>query len=235
MPKTVAILQSNYIPWKGYFDIINIADEFVLLDDVQYTKRDWRNRNQIKTAQGLSWLTIPVVVKGKYNQKINQTMIADRTWAAKHWRGILGSYAKSTYFDQYKNSIEQWYSLAKEFESLSEVNRFFITNICQILGINTRISSSVDYHTTPDRNTRLLSICEQLDASVYLSGPAAKTYLDESLFDSRNIHVRWMDYSNYPTYKQLHNDFEHSVTVLDLLFNTGENAINYLKSANSTS
>src|ERR1700759_1995113 len=95
----IAISQSNYIPWKGYFDLINSVDEFVLYDDVQYTRRDWRNRNLIKTPQGLQWLTIPVSVKGKFTQKINETVVTDLSWPTRHWRTLIGNYSHAAHFD----------------------------------------------------------------------------------------------------------------------------------------
>jgi hypothetical protein len=105
-PKTIAIVQSNYIPWKGYFDLIARVDEFILYDDMQYTRRDWRNRNLIKTAQGLQWLTIPVDVKGKYFQRINETQISDANWAEVHWKSIVHTYARAPFFAQYKDTFQ---------------------------------------------------------------------------------------------------------------------------------
>lgn len=105
MGKKVAILQSNYIPWKGYFDIINMVDEFILYDDMQYTRRDWRNRNKIMTPTGLIWLTIPVENKGKFYQKINETKVLDHEWVDKHWRSIQYNYAKTEYFRNMKNAF----------------------------------------------------------------------------------------------------------------------------------
>ncbi|MBJ7432720.1 MAG: WbqC family protein, partial [Gemmataceae bacterium] len=101
MAKTVAILQSNYIPWKGYFDLIRSVDEFILYDEVQYTRRDWRNRNKIKTADGTQWLTVPVEVKGKYFQKINETLISESGWEKNHWTRICSAYSKAPYFKEY--------------------------------------------------------------------------------------------------------------------------------------
>ena len=106
--KKVAIIQSNYVPWKGYFDIINKVDEFILYDDVQYTRRDWRNRNKIKTPNGLHWLTIPVEVKGKYNQKIKDTIISEFNWTKKHWNAIKFNYANSKYFFEFKDFLKNY-------------------------------------------------------------------------------------------------------------------------------
>ena len=123
----VLITQSNYIPWKGYFDAINRVDVVVLYDEMQYTRRDWRNRNKIKTPQGLKWLTIPVDVKNKYFQKINETKIKDKSWAAKHWKTIQHNYSNALFFKEYKMFFEHLYQRASTLEFLSEINYLFLT------------------------------------------------------------------------------------------------------------
>lgn len=227
--KKIAILQSNYIPWKGYFDLINMVDEFVLYDDVQYTRRDWRNRNKIKTPSGLIWLTIPVEVKGKYFQKINETRISEKDWAKKHWRTISLNYAKARYFREYKEIFEELY-LSCDEEYLSLINYRFITAINQVLGITTKIRWSSEFTLLDGKNERLIGICKECKANVYLSGPAAKDYIDESLFEKEGIKVEWMDYSGYPEYNQLYPPFEHGVSIIDLIFNEGPNATKFMKS-----
>ena len=227
--KRVFIVQSNYIPWKGYFDAINLSDEFVIYDDVQYTRRDWRNRNKIKTSNGLLWLTIPVIVRGKYYQKISDTKIADKEWARRHWETIVNFYSRAAYFKEYRLLFEQLYLDCRE-EYLSRINYRFISAINNILGIKTKISWSSDYNLVEGKSERLLEICRQLKATEYLSGPSAKDYLDEALFLKENIKVSWMDYSGYPEYKQLFPPFEHSVSIIDLIFNEGQNAKKYMKS-----
>lgn len=227
--KKVAIIQSNYIPWKGYFDIINMVDEFVLLDDVQYTRRDWRNRNRIKTPQGLKWLTIPVSVKGKFNIKIKDVMIADSSWNKKHWETIKTFYSRAKYFKYYKEFFEELYLNCKE-KYLSEINYKFITSINKLLGIDTRIRFSTEFCLQEGKNERLISICKQCGADVYVSGPAAKVYLDEDLFLREGIKVEWMDYSGYPEYEQLYPPFEHKVSIIDLILNVGPCAPKYMKS-----
>ena len=228
MAKTVAIVQSNYIPWKGYFDLINFSNEFVLFDDVQFTRRDWRNRNKIKTAQGLQWLTIPVAVKGKYCQSIRETKISGPDWGRKHWNSLVHSYRRAPYFSQYEAILRPLFFTDER--CLSLVNHRFITTICDILGIETKITRSSDYQLTDGKSERLLTICKQAGADVYLSGPAAKDYLDVERFRSNGIDVRFMDYSGYPEHHQLFPPFEHAVTVLDLIFNEGINAPRFMKS-----
>jgi len=227
--KKVAILQSNYIPWKGYFDLINSVDEFILYDDMQYTRRDWRNRNKIKTSNGLIWLTIPVEVKGKYFQKIKDTKVADLTWNRKHWNSILLNYSKAKYFKDFKDLFEDIYLNCDE-EYLSEINFKFITAINQLLGIQTRVTWSSDYKLEEGKVERLIRLVKSVNGEEYISGPAAKDYIDENLFSSNNIKLSWMDYQGYPEYKQLYGDFMHDVSVLDLIFNEGNDSKNYMKS-----
>ncbi len=225
----IAILQSNYIPWKGYFDMINMVDEFVIFDDVQYTRRDWRNRNLVKTREGIKWLTIPVNVKGNYFSKINDVTVSDNKWAVDHWRTIQQNYAKAPFFKEYKDFFEDLYLNLQE-ESLSKINLLFINTINRILKINTPISFSTDFPLNSGKNERLIAICKYCKADVYLSGPSAKEYIDESKFNEENIDVQWMDYSGYNEYPQLYEGFVHGVSILDLIFNTGPEVKKYMKS-----
>jgi len=227
--KKVAILQSNYIPWKGYFDIINSVDEFVLYDSMQYTRRDWRNRNKIKTPQGTQWLTIPIDSKGKFFQKINETVVAGTEWRSKHWKTIIQNYSKSPFFNMYKERFEALYLHNNEL-NLSELNFHFIREICSILEINTSFRWSREFTLTGNPTENLLTVCTECEATQYLSGPAAKEYIDLNLFNDAGITVQWMNYSKYPEYSQQFPPFEHSVSILDLLFNEGPQAKLFMKS-----
>jgi hypothetical protein len=228
-PKSVAVVQSNYIPWKGYFDLINSVDEFILYDDRQYTRRDWRNRNRIKTAQGVTWLSIPVKVKGKYTQRIDETEIADPTWAEHHWRTLAHAYAAAPQFHEYEEALEALYRDCDEV-LLSKINRRFLEAICGLLGIRTALSWSTDYSVTGAKTERIVQLCRATGATTYLSGPSARAYLDESLFDRAGIALEYMDYSGYSEYAQLYPPFEHTVSVLDVLVHTGPDASKYMKS-----
>ena len=232
--KRVAIVQSNYIPWKGYFDLIASVDEFVLYDDVQYTRRDWRNRNLIKTANGPQWLTIPVEVKGKYHQLIRDVAVSDAGWARTHWRTLQHHYARAECFRDMQQLVEGWYERGGELRMLTEINEHFLRAVCSLLEIGTTITRSSDYTLAEGRSERLLDICRQACATTYLSGPSARGYLDEAMFGAARVKVEWMDYSGYREYPQLYPPFEHGVTILDLLFNTGSAARGYLKSAPGT-
>lgn len=219
--KKVAILQSNYIPWKGYFDLINKVDEFILYDDVQYTRRDWRNRNLIKTQTGPIWLTIPVNAKGKFEQKIMETKVSGHSWEDQHWKSIQFNYGKSKHYYALAPRIKELYEKSKKLDYLSDINYLFIKDLCDLVDIKTKISWSSDYNLIAGRSERLLDLCIQAEATTYLSGPAAKSYLDIELFKSKGISVEWMSYSEYPEYNQLFPPFVHSVSILDLLFNVG--------------
>ncbi len=226
--KKVAILQSNYIPWKGYFDMIALVDEFILYDDMQYTRRDWRNRNKIKTPQGLAWLTVPVEVKGKYFQKINETIISEAKWAKDHWATIKQFYSKAKFFKDYKDVFENFY-LSTQEQLLSNVNYELIKMTNEILGIKTKISRSSDYVLADGQTERLLDLVQQAGGTEYISGPAAKDYIVDSLFEDAGVKLTWMDYSGYTEYTQLYPPFEHGVTVLDLIFNEGPEAPKFMK------
>ncbi len=228
--KKVAILQSNYIPWKGYFDIIHMVDEFILYDDVQYTKNDWRNRNKIVTKDGLIWLSIPVLHTGKFSQKIRETKVIDGRGADKHWRSIEYSYSKAECFERYAERIKRVYEACREETYLSRINYLFIREICDILGIGTKISYSSDYCLAEGKTERLVQLVKDAGGGSYLSGPAAKDYIRENLFAEEGIALEWMDYSGYPEYPQTLQQFEHGVSVLDLIFHKGPEAKNYMKS-----
>lgn len=226
--KKVAILQSNYIPWKGYFDMIAAVDEFILYDDMQYTRRDWRNRNQIKTPQGVQWLTVPVLVKGKYYQKIRETEIDGTDWASAHWKALVQNYRRAPHFSEIAEWLEPLY-FSESFSHISQLNRHFIEKICTYLGIKTAITNSWDY-TLPDGKTeRLADLCVQAGGTEYISGPAAKDYIEENVFEAMGITLTWFDYTAYPEYPQLWGDFAHGVTIIDLLFNCGKESHQYMR------
>lgn len=224
--KKVAILQSNYIPWKGYFDLIAAVDEFIIYDDVQFTKNDWRNRNKIKTQNGLQWLSIPV--GSDINRLICEVEIKDKSWQAKHWSSITHAYKRAKYFDSIACELMPLY-LEQQHDNLSSLNRNLIDLICKILGIKTRITNSTEYTSAMGQTERLVSLCRQVGATEYISGPSARNYLDIEAFSNSSIKLTWFEYDNYPEYPQLWGSFEHSVSVIDLLFNAGPKSSKYMK------
>lgn len=226
--KKIVILQSNYIPWKGYFDAIALADEFVIYDDMQYTKRDWRNRNLIKTAQGLKWLTIPVEVKGKYFQKINETKISDNKWNKDHWNILKQIYNNCAGFKETKDFVEELYMTA-DYEFLTDVNLHFLSGISNYLDINHSFRFSSEFDLKKERNERLVDICLQLKGTDYFSGAAAKVYINEQQFLDKNVNIHYFDYTGYKEYDQMYPPFEHGVSILDLIFNLGDKSKEFLK------
>jgi len=226
--KKVAIIQSSYIPWKGYFDLIAAVDECILFDSVQYTRRDWRNRNRIKTPRGLEWLSIPVAVKGKYLQKINETRVYDPGWRRSHWKRLVQNYGKCPHFGAYAERFEALY-LGSEEPMLSRINHVFIVAICEVLEIRTRITWDSAYPAAQGRTERLVSLCQAAGAGRYLSGPSARGYIEPALFERAGVALEYADYEGYPEYPQQHGAFEHGVTALYLIFNTGPAARSYMK------
>lgn len=222
----VVVTQSNYIPWKGYFDQILSADMFVLLDCVQYTRRDWRNRNKIKTPKGSQWLTIPVDVRGRYTQAIDETVVSDRAWVETHIRSIEANYKRAGHYAAEAPWLFDQMRQAAASERLSDINGYLLRALCDRVGISTPMVKcdeliARDALIAMDANTRLLELCKKVGATHYLSGPAAKDYLDIAAFQRENIAVRWMSYDGYGRYPQQWGDFVHGVSIIDLLLNVG--------------
>lgn len=222
----VAILQSNYVPWKGAFDLIGSVDHFVLYDSVQFTKNDWRNRNRIKTPQGVQWLTIPV--GDSIGRRIRDVEIRDAATGRAHWKTLHVNYARARHFAAESRWLEPHFT-AEPWTSLSDVNRRLLEAVCQRLGIRTRFHDDARFGPTGERTERLVAICRALGATCYVSGPAAKAYLDETAFAAAGIAVHWFDYAGYPEYPQLWGPFAHDVSILDLLFNLGDAAPRAMK------
>jgi hypothetical protein len=187
-------VQSNYIPWRGYFDLIRAVDEFVILDSVQFTKNDWRNRNRIAGRGGPQWLTIPIRTAGRLRQRIAEAEVADPHWARRHWRSIEQNYAHAPRFGRYAQTLAAAYLQAARETRLSRINRLFLENACSWLGISTRIASAEMYPDHPDRVERLIGICLATGAKRYVSGPRAAAYLDPRRFAAAGIAVEYFDY-----------------------------------------
>jgi WbqC-like protein family len=225
--KRVVILQSNYIPWKGYFDLIQDADECIFLEDVQYTPQNWRNRNRIKTAAGPKWLSIPV--GASKSRLLCEVELPRFRWADRHWSALVSAYGRAPYFHDY-GDLAHDALFDPSLRMLSELNQHLITVIStQVLGITTRFRDSREFRVRDHgKQERLLEILEQAGGGVYVSGPAAKAFLDPRRFASHGIEVVWKDYCGYPEYDQLYPPFRHDVTILDLLFHVGGDAPDYI-------
>lgn len=228
MPNKIAILQSNYIPWKGYFDLIRQVDLFIFHDDLQYTKNDWRNRNLIKTPKGTQWLTVPCGTNE--HRLVCEVELKDHSWQAKHWALIKANYEHAKYFNHYRPFFEEIY-LGVKWRNLSDMNQSIVKRISRdLLGIRTEFEDSRKYSLTLRKAERVRELLLKCGALEYLSGPAAKNYLTESFLAEVGIHLEWMSYAGYPEYPQLYPPFTHQVSILDLLFNTGDQAIKYMNS-----
>lgn len=224
------ILQPSYIPWRGYFHQIYKSDLFIFYDDVQYDKNGWRNRNQIKTSQGKKWLTIPVNTKGSVSDSIpiNQIHIAwDKPWNIHHWRGIQFAYKKAPFFDQFANIFEEIYSHQPKY--LADFTIPSTIKIAGLLGINqTRFQKSSEIPgITGEKTDRLIQILKAVGANEYLSGPAAKDYIEEEKFHDAGIRLEYMQY-NYPEYSQLYPPYDGNISIIDLIFMTGPEALKYI-------
>jgi hypothetical protein len=222
----VGIIQSNFLPWRGYFDFIRESDLFIIHDDLQYTKGDWRNRNKIKTVRGVEWITVPVHYHHT-SQLIEETPIDYSTpWAQKMLNRIREAYQQASYFELYFSELENL--LMKPATSISDLNLRLIKWICSHLEIDTPIKMSHEYHPQGAKTERLVGILQQVQATTYLSGPAAQAYLVPQLFEQAGIRLEYKQY-NYPEYEQLYPPFDSAVSVIDLLFMKGKESISYME------
>ena len=225
----VSVHQPQYIPWIGYFDKIDKSDIFVFLDDVQYKKREWQNRNRIKTPDGLQWLTVPV--KHNDNDPINRVLIQNESsYINDHILGIELNYKKAKYFNEYKNIIFD--AVLKKHEKLSDLNISLIEVIIRILGIekNVILSSSLNIETM--KTDRIIDICKALDADVYLSGEGARDYLQPEKFSANNIRLTYQRFS-HPVYAQLFGEFLPFASIIDMIFNMGADTLRLIREANT--
>lgn len=222
----IAILQPSFIPWLGYFDQIARTDAFVFLDDVQYTRRDWRNRNRIRTPSGWMWLTVPVQTRGKFDQSLLETRIDPSTdWRAKHLQALRHNYARAPYFDL----------VFPELESVYKKEATLLVNLClellavtnKLLGLQPVTYRSSELDIEGKKADKILSICKTLNADEYLTGDLAKDYLDAGEFECQNISLQYQNYE-HPEYKQHHPEFYSHLSIVDLLFNQGPQSLDIL-------
>lgn len=229
--KSIAILQSNYIPWKGYFDIIASVDEFVIFDDVQFTRRDWRNRNKIVLDGRVQWLTIPVASKGRYDAPIQEIEVSEPDWATKHWRSIQHAYRKAPHYKEYAPFLEELYTRAGSLRRLTAINELFLRAFADRLGLTTQFVRSSEIPRVADNPTgRLVEICVGRAGREYVSGPAARSYIENAQFEAAGIALCYANYRGYPTYDQRLEPFEHGVSIIDLMMCCGPAARDHLKS-----
>lgn len=216
MALRVGAIQSAYIPWRGYFDFIASVDLFVIYDDVPYSKNSWRNRNRIKTPRGMEWLTIPV--HGRLNDRIDEVTIADPSFVVRHRSKLIESLGQAPYFDE---ALDVWEAGVRPGHlNLSAQNVELIRSVCSYLGITTPLAFSRDLSLAGTKTDRLLDLLRRTGGTTYVSGPSAKSYLDEALLAANNITLEYKTY-DYEPYSQLFGPFVGEVTVLDLIANEG--------------
>jgi hypothetical protein len=225
----VTILQPSYLPWLGFFEQMSRSDKFVLLDDVQYTRRDWRNRNRIRVKEGWAWLTVPVLQKSKFSQSLLETRIDNSApWRKKHLESLRLHYCKAPFFYKYFPRWQKIYE--KEWEFLFDLCQETIHLLKDEIGIDTPLLRSSEMKTCGEKTERLLSICRELGATHYLSGEAASDYIEEGDFPSQGIELEYQKYE-HPVYPQRYPGFVPQLSAIDLLFNCGEQSLSILKQA----
>jgi hypothetical protein len=224
--KKVAIIQSNYLPWKGYFDIIHDVDLFVFHDDLKYTKQDWRNRNQLKNGDTKLWITLPVGAKAE-RLNIDQVTLSSADWQTNHWNLIKQTYGKAAFFTHYADFFEEVY-LRRKWNFLSELNQYLIKAICGLLDVKTPFINSGDLNLPGNRTDKVINIVKAVGGTSYLSGPTAMNYIEKEKFESAGIELVFKSYEGYPEYPQNGFPFDHQVAIVDILFHTGPKAHHYI-------
>jgi len=226
----LSILQPSYLPWLGFFDQMHRADSFVFLDDVQFTRRDWRNRNKIRTPNGWSWLTVPVLQKSRFTQLLKETRIDNSIpWRRKHGEAIRSHYAKAPYFDLYFPALESVYN--KRWDFLLDLCYETLGILQQALGIQVSLLKASEIGIKAVKKEKILALCQTLKASHYLTGDSAQDYLCQEDFDPLGIVLEMQNY-RHPSYHQRYPDFVPYLSVIDLLFNEGEQSLAILSGTN---
>jgi hypothetical protein len=229
----VSVHQPQYLPWLGYFDKINQSDLFVFLDNVQYKKREFQNRNRIKTPNGPILLTVPVQTKSKPHQKIREVEIDNTAnWCKKHWQSIERNYRKAPHFAEYQGTLETLYHL--EWERLDLLNQSCVRLLMKMLNISTPVVLESELGINATSIDRIISICQKVGASVYFSGAGGKAYIDESRFAEAGIELTYQHYS-HPSYPQIYGPFIPYMSAIDLLFNCGLESLKILRRGSNTS
>ncbi|MDI6780923.1 MAG: WbqC family protein [bacterium] len=225
----VSIHQPDYLPWLGFFDKICLCDVFVLLDNVQFSKNYFTNRNKIRTSQGWTWLTVPVLSKGKSEQRIDEVKInniSEKKWAEKQWKTIEQNYKKAPFFSEHADFFYRLYS--KEWDSLTELNKTIIYYLVDAFELKTRICEVAEIKAEGNGTELLFNICQALGANTYLSGAFGKEYLDEDLFSNHGIKVIYQEFS-HPEYKQVFEPFIPNMSAIDLILNYGDDSLQILR------
>jgi hypothetical protein len=223
---TLVVLQPGYLPWLGYFDLLNKADVFVHYDDVQFDKHGWRNRNRVKGPKGAIWLTVPVLHSRRTGQSILDVEIDDRQdWRRKHLSTVSQHYARAPFIHTILPRLRD--IIERPWARIVDLDLALIDWLAAEIGITTPHHRTSRLDIGGDRNERLVNLCHRFGATRYLSGNAAQDYLDEARFAAAGIEVVWHNYS-HPTYAQQHGGFVPYLSALDLVLNVGEKSLSVL-------
>ncbi len=221
----IAIHQPQYLPWLGYLDKIDKADVFVILDNVQFKKNEWQNRNRIKTSQGCQWITVPVLYR--FQEKISEVRVNNReNWGRKHLQALITNYSKSPYFENYKSFFEDIFN--RNWDRLVDINIEIIKFLITALDLKTRLVIASDLKLREEPTERLIDICKTLGSNKYLAGQDGNKYMNLELFKKEGIEVIFQDFK-HPVYNQLFGEFEPYMSVIDLLFNCGDDSLEILR------
>ena len=219
--RRICIIQSAYIPWRGFFDLIDRCDEYVILDGAQFVKGHWQNRNRVRGPAGPTWLSIPVVTADRLGQSIEDVRVSDRGWAQTHWRKLATYYADAPFFAAMGPTLQALFEDAGRCERLTEINEILMRGIAGLLGIETTFVRDTIYDPQGMRTDRVVDICIKAGATHYLTGPSARVYLDETPFTEAGIAVEWMAYPAYTPYAQGAHPYDPALSIIDLLLNAG--------------
>lgn len=223
---TLVVLQPGYLPWLGYFDQLRRADVFIHYDDVQFDKNGWRNRNRIKTANGVQWLSVPV--RHGLDRLTDIAIDNRRDWRRKHLAGVAQAYAGAPFVGRYLPELEEVLG-GRQWDRLVDLDIALVERMCAWLGLERQIVRSSELDVAGERSERLLALCRHVGATTYLSGDAARSYLDLEMFRDAGIRVEWQSY-RHPTYAQRHGEFVPYLSALDLIFNCGPDSLSVIAS-----
>ncbi len=222
----ISVHQPQYLPWLGYFHKMYHSDAFVFLDNVQYKKREYQNRNLIRTKNNGIWLTVPVLKSREPYPKISEVRIDNfQDWPQRHWKAISLNYARAPFFKKYSAWFEDAYKM--EWEMLADLNMQIIKYIAQSLRIDRPLYLESQFNITSKNTLRIIDICKALKADTYLSGAGGRDYLDEKQLDLNGIKLVYQDFI-HPEYKQRYEPFEPFMSAVDLLFNHGDDSLKIL-------
>ncbi len=225
-PRTVVILQPGYLPWLGFFEQMYQSDVFVFYDDVQFDKNGWRNRNRIKTAQGWQWLTVPIYLTGQNKPLVNEALIDNRRgWRRKHLMALRTNYSRAPYFSHYFDGFEEIYN--QEWQYIADLDLVLIKYLMELLGLDRPLYFSSELGIEGGQIERLVAICQHFGAGRFYEGAAGEDYIDEAQFEKAGIILDYQDYQ-HPVYDQLYDEFEPYMSVVDLLFNHGDESLDIL-------